>query len=270
MVSNNNDKRLIQMVAINKIREPQYVARHLLDKDDMQELMDSIEQHGLIQPIRLRPVNGGYEIVAGHRRFLAHKKLRRKEIAAEVVATSDLNSELVKMAENMVRVDLTDVEEAHFFERLKKMGNLTLKKVAKLVNRSESYVQQKLAILSYPDYLYNAIVNGQITFSAARELVRVIDVDVLRDYVSHAIRSGITPALARQWADDWLAMQRHVAQDEVVKTADAGDVGGSKIQLPCVICAQYHAPEDTVMIRLCKSDYNLIINQLRNSNKEVT
>ena len=246
------------MLAIEQIREPKYVAREKIDKEEFDELIESIAKHGLIHAIRVKSVKGGYEVVAGHRRFLAHKKLGKKEIRCEIVNTNELESEIVKLHENKRRSELSDIEEARAFEHLKKMSGKSNKQIGKEASVSEAYVTQKLAILKYPDFLFNAISTKQITFSAARELIRITDKKVLEDYVDHACRSGITPKIAKQWADDFLNMQKlnrteaeEAAEESPTQTVDT-------IKLPCTICGKYYKVENTVMIRVCKSDMEMI------------
>ena len=260
---------LTNMVPIANIRDPKFVARDKFDKEALQELMDSIEQHGLIHAIRVKTVRGGYEVVAGHRRFLAHKKLKMKEIRAEIVDASEVENEIVKLHENKKREELSDVDEARSFEHLKKISGKTNKQIAKEANVSEGYVTQKLAILKYPDFLFNAIQTGQITFSAARELIRITDKKVLEDYVDHACRSGITPKVAKQWAEDWFNMQK-LNRGEIDE-AIASNPGQTMdtIKLPCTICGRYFKPENTVMIRVCKKDMDAIKEALKERIKEI-
>lgn len=252
-----------QMIKLDQIREPKFIARLDFDKDEMQELMDSITAHGLIQPIRVKGVKGGYEIVAGHRRYLAHKKLKLKEIRAEIVQADDTEHEIVKMHENKRRKDLSDIEEAKSFEHLKKITGLTNKAIAKHANVSESYVTQKLAIMGYPTCVFNALETGQLTFSCARELVRISDFKVLEDYVDHACRSGITPRVAKQWADDWLYMNKHGQQEEKEEVAKGEGRTMDTIKLPCFCCGHYYLPENTSMIRVSKDHLEIIKEALK-------
>ena len=241
------------MVPMAQIREPKFVARDTMDREKLEALMQSIEKNGLIQAIRLKAVRGGYEIVAGHRRFVAHKRLNRKEIKAEIVEGTELQQEIAKLHENLIREDLTDIEEAKGYEHLKKISGKTNKQIGKELNLSESHIAQKIAILKYPDYLYNAMYNGQISFSAARELVRITDKKVMEDYVDHAVRSGITPKVAKQWADDWFNMEKLNRSDVEEKLAEQPEQTIDTIRLPCWIDGKFYKPENTIMIRVCKN-----------------
>ncbi len=247
-----------QVIDMNTIREPKFIARLDFDKEGMQQLMDSIEMYGLIQPVRLKLAKGGYEIVAGHRRYLAHKKLKMTTIRAEVVSATEIEQEVVKLHENKVRTELSDIEEAKSFEHLKKISGKTNKQIAKDANVSESYVTQKLGIMGYPDCLFNAVATDQLAFSSARELVRVKDLKVLEDYVDHACRSGITPKVAKQWADDWIVMSKANSGEIDAAVKEKEGSTPDTIKLPCFACSRYYKPENTSMIRVCKNDLEAI------------
>ena len=250
MAKSKNEKLDYQLVDMKSIREPKFIARYEIDKDEMELLCESIKMYGLIQAIRLKPVRGGYEIVAGHRRYLAHKKLKLDKIKAEIVDAGELDQEVVKMHENKVRVQLSDIEEAKSFEHLKKISKYTNKQIAKHAGVSEGYVTQKLAILNYPDFLYNALATDQISFSAARELVRITDKIVLQEYVEHAVRSGITPKVAKQWVEDWFVMSKAGEEQVEDLKRESGVSGDQSIRVPCFICGNHFKVENTVMIRV--------------------
>jgi len=249
---------VIEKVALRDIKEPEYVARTKMDKDALEELTEDIRQNGLINPITLKREKKHFEVVAGHRRFTALKRLKWTTVDAMVIKGTPLEMELVKLSENLKRDDLSDLEEALFYQRLKELGVKTNKMIGKKAGKSESYITQKLAILKYPDCLYQAIAEKKISFSAARELVRITDVIVLRDYVGHAVESGCTPAVAKQWADDWIKMQKY-NKGEANAAGDNDNLAEpERVKVPCFVCGRHYLVENTIMIRVCKKDLELI------------
>ena len=109
-----------------------------------------------------------------------------------------------------------------------------------------------VSILGYPDCLYNALATGQISFSAARELCRITDFDLLAEYVDHACRSGITPKVAKQWVEDWIVMSKAGKEQVEDLRKQAGAAGDQSIRVPCFVCGNSFKPENTVMIRVDK------------------
>lgn len=214
----------IKHIDAKLIHSPKFRARVKISDLEFVELCNSIKSVGLINPCTVKSVKGGYEIVAGERRFLALKKLGRKEIPCILVEGDTDKLEIIKFEENMKRADLTDVEEALSIQHIMTVGKFKESVIAKMIGRSVDYVKQKLSILEYPDYLYNALYEKKISFSACRELARITDLDILREYVKHAVRSGITPSLAKQWADDWKeSIKTNIEEFESVSnTGEAG------------------------------------------------
>lgn len=236
------------MIAIEKIREPNYRARQKFSAEELDELAESIRKNGLINAITVKPSRGGYEIVAGERRFLAHKKLKLKEIRATIVSGTLIEMELLKLDENIKRSDLTDIEEAYSYKQLRDKFKMSVKDIAKKASKSESYIIQKLKILTYQDCLLNAVVEGLITFSASRELARITDPIMLKEYVWYATRNGITPAVAKQWADDWEVENKKKPAEEKREQINKGV---ELPKFPCFCCKKDYEIEKTVMIRVC-------------------
>lgn len=251
-------ERIIVNIEISKIKSPKYRGRINFDKEKIEELKDSITKFGLIHPIKVKTVKGGFEIVAGERRFLAHKELKLKKISCEIISEKEIDLEMIKLHENTKREDLSDIEEAYFLDKIKNMTKKRVRDIAKLVGKSESYVTQKLMILKYPDYLFNAISEGLITFSAARELARITDPIILNDYTKHAITSGITPRIAKQWADDWIAMQETNNESVEGKNIQGYNETKQEIKFPCMICGEHYFVNETSMIRICSNDMKII------------
>ncbi|TAK79919.1 MAG: ParB/RepB/Spo0J family partition protein [Betaproteobacteria bacterium] len=238
-------------IAMKQIRVPNFMAREKIDRDKLEDLVDSIKRNGLINPITVKTVKGGYEIVAGHRRFMALKKLGAKVAICTIRNLTNADGEVVKFAENMHRDDLTDIEEARSIKHMMQVGKLTVVQIGKIINRSADYVKQKLAIIDYPPCLFDALAEKKVSFSAARELARIKDESVLKEYVRHAIISGITPAVAKQWADDWLGAQARNKED--YKEAEQLSAGGAYTEalLPCHICDKPVSASNSIMVRVC-------------------
>lgn len=248
----------IVIIEAHLIVMPDYVAREKFDVDKIDELALSIKQQGLINPILVKPIGKKYEIIAGHRRFLACLKNKEKKIKCIIAKVGLLDAELMKLDENIKRVDLDDIEEACYFERLKKLGIKTAEKIGEKVGKSEAYVIQKLAILKYPDFLFEALFEKKISFSAARELARIKDISVLRDYVMHASESGISPALAKTWADNWTQLRNLESQQTNDENIAQRQTDLEKIKVACYVCGEHYFVEETQMIRVCIKDVSML------------
>jgi ParB family chromosome partitioning protein len=148
------------------------------------ELAESLNAHGLLQPIVLRTANGGYEIVAGHRRYEAARQLGWERVPAVIRDTAD-DSYLLALVENLQRQDLRPREEAAALEVLVRERGWTTRQVAAAINRSQAYVSKRLRVFEDP-ILAPAVLMQQLSVSAAEELL-VIDEKLRYQVLNEAI-----------------------------------------------------------------------------------
>ncbi len=229
---------LRQSVAMSRIIKPEYVERLHIARDGIEELAENIKTNGLINALTVKEKGNRFEIVAGHRRYLALRMLGALKVSVVVVTGKQLDVEMIKLSENLVREDLNDIEEAKMLSRLKKIGKLDDKKLAAKIGKSEGYVRQKINILKYPVEILEALQARKITFSVSRELIRIKNDDLRREYLKHAINGGATPALVHQWVDEILHQEKLAKGLE-----DDGYKGNPNPQVPtpkfiCYLCEQ--------------------------------
>jgi ParB family chromosome partitioning protein len=129
---------------------------------DVAELVESIREHGLLQPIRVRPIASGlYQIIAGHRRFQAHRALGRPTITSVVVAESDKAAAEQGIVENLQREDLTPLELAHGIRELAAGFGLTPEEIARAISKSPSQVKTWIRISRLPDDVLTKLESGE-------------------------------------------------------------------------------------------------------------
>jgi ParB/RepB/Spo0J family partition protein len=129
---------------------------------DVTELAESIREHGLLQPIRVRPLGGDmYQIIAGHRRLLAHRRLGLKTISAVVVDESDAVAAEQSIVENLQREDLTPVELAHGVKELATAFGLTMEVIARAISKSPGQVRTWVRLSRLPDEILAKLESGE-------------------------------------------------------------------------------------------------------------
>jgi ParB family chromosome partitioning protein len=228
----------LMMLALDLIDDPETPIRQDLSPESVADLVQSIRQVGLIEPIVVKHVGDRYEVIAGHRRLIASKIADLAKVPTYVVAADANKTELWKMHENLYRTDVKPTDEAEYFKYLIDTHELSPTKIAQLINRSESYVSDRLAIFNYAPELRLALDKKQITFSVAREFNRLSDVDKLREYLHYAIINGITHRLAHQWVKDY---ERMIAERENPTVAPyQPSTAGAVVEAvsTCVFCHQ--------------------------------
>jgi ParB family transcriptional regulator, chromosome partitioning protein len=141
-------------------------------QESIDELSQSIKKHGLLQPIIVRPINRGFEIVAGHRRFQACKILRWKTIPAMVKDVSDKDAFEIQLVENIQRRTLDPIEEAQAFKLYVRdygWGGITY--LAETIMKSEQYVSSRIQLLKLPQNIIDKVKSGELKVSHAFELL---------------------------------------------------------------------------------------------------
>lgn len=169
-----NEEIIDELIDIRSIR-PASISVRLCKtsgpSDNIKELASSIREHGLIQSITVRPLKGGFEIIAGHRRFYACKLLRWKKIPARVTSFSDKDAFEIQLIENMQRMTMDPIEEAEAFRKyILDFGWGGVSQLARVISKSEQYVSSRIQILKLPTEIIEQISQDRLKVSHALEL----------------------------------------------------------------------------------------------------
>ncbi len=160
-------------ILLSKINpNPNQPRKNFKDKS-LKQLAQSIEEKGLISPITVKKVNSKYIIVAGERRFRAHKLLNKKRILAYVI-DADASKDIMYMAliENIQREDLNPIEEAKGYKYLQDNLQSSITEIAKTVGKSRPAVSNALRLLKLPDEIQESILKGEINAGQARAILQ--------------------------------------------------------------------------------------------------
>jgi ParB family transcriptional regulator, chromosome partitioning protein len=168
----------IQELEVSKIVANPYQPRTQFKPEALQELADSIREHGVIQPIVVTETSNGYEIVVGERRFRASQLAGLTKVPAIVKKTLHDQTKLeVALIENIQRQELNAIEEARGYDRLIKSFNLTQDQVAKKVGKSRSAVANTLRLLNLPAEIQRGVIEGKVTEGHARAILGLGDIE---------------------------------------------------------------------------------------------
>ncbi len=159
-------------VKISEIEPNREQPRKEFDSEALSELADSISQHGVLQPLLLRPMlTGEYRIVAGERRWRAARMAGLSEVPAVIREMTDAEEMLFALIENLQREDLTALEEAKGYRTLIETQNFTQEEVSKAVGKSRPAVTNALRLLNLPEEIQDMLEQGEITAGHARTLL---------------------------------------------------------------------------------------------------
>lgn len=194
-------KMQVAVIDSRQILPNPYQPRRVFDALAMQELADSIKQHGVMQPISVRKMGSYYELIAGERRLRASKMAGYSTIPAIVFDQDDQESALIALVENIQRQDLNFFEEADGYRNLMEDHGLTQEEIAKVVGKSQSAVANKLRLLKLSPDIRKVLLDQHLTERHARLLLRVPEQDrwqYLRRIISEGLNVSQSEHLVEQ------------------------------------------------------------------------
>ena len=168
-------EKVVRDLDIDDVMPNRFQPRLKFDENSLNELADSIKEHGVLQPIVVRQIGEKYEIIAGERRYKASVIAGKTTIPAIVVDMTDKISAEMALIENLQRENLTPLEEAISYKKTLDMGYMTQTELAKKMGRSQPFVANKLRLLDLTDEVQDALLNNEISERHARSLLRLYD-----------------------------------------------------------------------------------------------
>ncbi|NLK70394.1 MAG: ParB/RepB/Spo0J family partition protein [Clostridiales bacterium] len=190
---NTTDTQVKRTLRVSQIEPNRSQPRKSFSEETIAALAESISQHGMIQPILVRPLEGGsYQIVAGERRWRAARMLAMDEVPVIIKDLSDIEAMQISLIENLQRENLNPIEEAMGYKELIDIYNMTQDAVAKTVGRSRSAIANSLRLLNLPKEVQQMLKDGDITVGHAKALVSVDDEDLLMELAVKAASDKLT------------------------------------------------------------------------------
>jgi ParB family chromosome partitioning protein len=166
-----NEEEQVQEVSVKELRPNPYQPRKVFDQKAIDELKDSIQEHGILQPIVARKSIKGYEIVLGERRFRAASEAGLKTVPVIVKDYTEQKMMEVALIENLQREDLNPVEEAQAYQKLIEHLKLTQEELAVKVGKSRPHIANHIRLLQLPKPVLELLSNGQISMGHGRALL---------------------------------------------------------------------------------------------------
>ncbi|MGI5937104.1 MAG: ParB/RepB/Spo0J family partition protein [Oscillospiraceae bacterium] len=164
----------VQTLPISKVEPRADQPRSAFDEISLEELAESLRQHGMIQPITVRKLdNGFYQIIAGERRWRAARKAGLTEVPVRIIEADDRKAMELALVENLHREDLNPIEEARGYQTLMDEYGLTQEEAARSVGKSRSAVANALRLLSLPPQVLDMLEDGRLSSGHARALLSI-------------------------------------------------------------------------------------------------
>lgn len=190
MQDQNKDE--VVYLYLDDIIPNRFQPREVFDERALKELAVSIKEHGVIQPIIVRNVNGKYEIIAGERRYKASAMAGLTKIPAIIRNLDDKESSKVALLENLQRRNLNPIEEARTYQKILELDQMTQEELAKTMGKSQSAVANKIRLLGLSDEVQDALLKEQISERHARTLLNIPDSKKQKEMLKKVINERMT------------------------------------------------------------------------------
>lgn len=188
----DEEKNNVKVIKIRDIEPNKNQPRKKFDKEKLEILSSSIEQHGLVQPILVKPnINGTYTIVAGERRWRAAKLAKLKEVPCIIRELSETEVMEIALIENLQREDLNPIEEAEGYKRLMDNCDMTQDDVAKRIGKSRSAVANSLRLNNLSSSVKQLVIDGKLSQGHARTLLGISDNEKQLEAANTIIEKGL-------------------------------------------------------------------------------
>ena len=192
-LDNSNDVQIKKTLRLAEIEPSRDQPRKSFSDEAIAALADSIRDHGMIQPILVRPLDtGGYQIVAGERRWRAARMLGLDEVPVTIRELSDTETMQIAIIENLQRENLNPVEEASGYNELIEKYGMTQEQVAKMVGKSRSAIANSVRMLALPQRVIGMLEKGEISAGHAKALLSFDDEEMLIAVANRAADGGMT------------------------------------------------------------------------------
>lgn len=175
------DTQQILHLEIDSVEPNPLQPRGLISPDSLSDLVNSIKEHGIIEPLVVAKTPAGYQIIAGERRWRASKLAGLTTVPVVIKETTAKGMLEMAIVENVQREDLNPIERAQAFQRLIEEFGLQVSEIAKRIGKSESYVSNTMRLMALPDAIKDGLISGAITEGHARAIAGLGEVKLMVD-----------------------------------------------------------------------------------------
>lgn len=232
------------MLEVIKIRPSPFQPRRTFVRESLEELVASVRQHGVLEPLLVRQAEDGYELIAGERRWRAAQEAGLKQVPVVVKTATDLEALEIGLIENLQRADLNVIEEAEGYQSLAKTFNLTQDEIAQKVSKARASVANALRLLALPKEVKKFLAEGLISAGHAKILLSLATEPEQCRMAERIIKDGISVRELERIID-------HSRKIPKKRTAEKDDVPSSHLTYLTDKLHQYFGT--SVQVHPCKT-----------------
>ncbi|MCL4389901.1 MAG: ParB/RepB/Spo0J family partition protein [Patescibacteria group bacterium] len=200
-----SDSDQITYLDINNLQSNPLQPRGLITPESLVDLVDSIREHGILEPLVVAETPAGYQLIAGERRWRASKIVGLTQVPCIIKKTSHRGMLEMALVENVQRVDLNPLERAQGFKRMMDEFGLGTAEIAQRIGKSQAYVSNSLRLLTLPDALKDALLSGIVTEGHIRALAGIEDPNEMVEALRQILREGGSVRRAEELSREYKA-----------------------------------------------------------------
>lgn len=247
----------IKHIRLDKIKPPKFDSRLTPSPQEDDDLRDSIRELGILEPLLVKDVGDGFEIIFGNRRFNQAGRAGLAAVPCLVEKVTGAQSEMMKIHENLHRLPLSHIDQAQTFAYLIKEFDMTETQVATLVGKSIGYVSQHLTLLHSDPKLLQAVHDGHINFSVARALNSCKDTDERIRIQKFIVDNGASLSVVESWVRESNRETESIKSDIKLQSQVSPNVTPVVPHYPCAVCNELTKYDVIKTLRMCPGCYNL-------------
>ncbi len=252
----------LRQIPLDMIQPPSKEMRSVITREKLEELAESIKKYGVINPITVKPTPTGYEIIAGHRRFLASQMARRVDIPAIVVDKVGKYGDAITLEENIQREDVNPIDIGRYLAKLMESENLTVQELSSRLNKTPQWVNMHLRLLNLDEMSKAAVEAGQLSYAAALELDKIDDPAHKETLIRAAITGGATVRTVKNWVQSYLQQKEFREKVASGEYSSPDTIPVHPLKTKCYLCGRYVDSNQVISAQIC-SDCWPVMEQLK-------
>jgi len=252
----------IIFVNLADLNLPSFQAHSNPSSSDITELSESIKSLGVLEPLLVRQVKTGYDIIAGCLRYQAAHLAGLKAVPCIVMQLDSKQAEIVKAHENFKRVHLGHIDQASTFLMMIEEFGMTEQQISDSMGKSVPYISQHISLLKLGSELVEEVKSGSISFSQARELLRVDDLSERKRLLSYCKNDGASVQILHQWVNEFLRKPPPGMVSDPSFDQSFQHDAGSDLFRPCAACDTQVKISEICQVFYCPTCNNSIKNAI--------
>ena len=253
----------VREIEISKIEEPERAIRTTIVKENLEELAESIKRLGILQPLIVRPKGEKFEIIAGHRRFLAAQMAGLKTLPCIVKEVDDSQMLMEQIHENIKREELNIMDQVEIVHRLREGVGFTYKDIGEIFGKSETWAREMDRLWYCDEPIKEALRAGHIKKSHAYVLMKHPDPERRYYFLKLCIENGASPHTLDLWIRDDLGILESLKLAKSVQTIADLRRGAETVLFTCAVCNSQVPGDSMYVVHLCPQCYQTLMEAKR-------